>query len=302
MQHVSKIVLLIILASTTIAIKSQDLLELFDDEKKETTEYAYATFKTTRVVNAQSVENPAPGVLLFIISHHFGKVNDGAYNMFGLDQATMRLGFEYSLYDWLCLGVGRSTYEKTFDGFAKIKLLRQSSGLKNVPVSVSLFSVATINSLRWNEPERKNYFSSRLAYTYQLLLARKFNNTFSLQLMPTLVHKNLVPAKSNANDIFAIGTGARIKLTSRITFNSEYFYVLPGQRNDDEFTNSLSLGFDIETGGHVFQLHFTNSQPMFDRGFITETRGKWQDGDIYFGFNITRVFTIKKPASFKHIE
>jgi len=294
----SKTVLCFFFLFIFFTVRSQDLMDLFDDEP-ETTEYTFATFKTTRVVNAQSIENPAPGVLLFIISHHFGKVNDGTYNLYGLDQATMRMGFEYSFNDWLCLSIGRSTFEKTVDGFAKVKLLRQSSGLRNMPVSVSLLSAITINGLRWQDPERENYFSSRMAYTHQILIARKFNHHFSLQLMPALIHKNLVPTEADNNDIFALGVGARIRITSRTTFNTEYFYVFPGQRDDEVFKNSLSLGFDIETGGHVFQLHFTNSQPIFDRGFITETRGNWFDGDIYFGFNITRVFTIKKPEEFR---
>lgn len=298
MQHFSKTVLFLFFVSIIFNARSQDLMDLFGEDEKETTEYAYATFKTTRVVNAHSVENPANGVLLFVISHHFGKINDGAYNLFGLDQATMRIGFEYSINDWLCLGIGRSTFQKTYDGFAKVKLLRQSSGLRNMPVSVSLFTATTLNSLRWQDPERNNYFSSRLAYTHQLLIARKFSNTFSFQLMPALIHKNLVPTEKDSNDIFALGAGARVKLTSRMTFNGEYYYVFPDQRTGD-FKNSLSLGFDIETGGHVFQLHFTNSQPMFDRGFITETIGDWLNGDIYFGFNITRVFTIKKPEGFR---
>jgi hypothetical protein len=300
MQHFNKTVLFLFLVSICFSSSAQELMDLFGDEEEQTTEYAFATFKTTRVVNAQSIENPAPGVLLFIISHHFGKVNDGAYNLFGLDQATMRIGFEYSFNNWLCLGIGRSTFQKTFDGFAKMKLLRQSSGLRNMPVSVSLFSSTTINGLRWQNPERENYFSSRMAYTHQLLIARKFSSDISFQLMPALIHKNLVPTEGDDNDIYALGAGARIKITNRITFNSEYFYVFPGQRDDDDaYKNTLSLGFDIETGGHVFQLHFTNSQPMFDRGFITETRGNWLDGDIYFGFNITRVFTIKKPEEFR---
>lgn len=300
MQHIVKAALCFLFVSSSFFAISQDLFDLFDEEEAQITEYAFATFKTTRVVNAHSTENPAPGVMLFIVSHHFGKVNDGAYHLFGLDRATMRIGFEYSFNEWLCLGVGRSTFEKTVDGFAKIKLLRQSTGLINMPVSVSFFSSATINGLRWSDPERENYFTSRLAYTHQFLIARKFSNTFSFQVMPAMIHKNLVTHRQDENDIFALGAGGRVKLTNQITFNSEYYYVFPGQRKEDEiFRNSLSLGFDIETGGHVFQLHITNSQPMFDRGFISETRGDWLKGDIYFGFNITRVFTIKKPKQFQ---
>jgi hypothetical protein len=133
---------------------------------------------------------------------------------------------------------------------------------------------------------------------HQLLLARKFSDKFSLQVSPTFIHKNLVLTEADDNDTFAMGVGGRLKLTQRVSVNAEYFYLMPGSVADN-FVNPLSIGFDIETGGHVFQLHFTNTQPMFERGFITETRGKWTNGDIYFGFNLSRVFTIKKPAEFR---
>jgi hypothetical protein len=259
---------------------------------------AYATFKTTRVVNGQSIESPAPGVLLFIISHHFGTLNTGPYELFGLDQSTIRFGFEYGVNDWLTLGLGRSSWEKTYDGFFKLKLLRQQTGLRNIPLSVSWFSSTALNSLKWQDPERSNYFSSRLSYVHQLLIARKFSPGLSLQFTPSIVHKNLVPAAIDKNTAFALGFGGRTKLTQRTAFNFEYFYLLPDQYVNS-VNNSLSLGFDIETGGHVFQLHFSNSKPMFERGFITETQGKWSRGDIFFGFNITRVFTMRKPEAFR---
>lgn len=278
-------------------VYSQDLMDVFGSTP-ETTEYTTATFKTTRLVTGQSIENPANGVLLFLISHRFGQLNDGAYELFGLDQSTIRLGLEYGLNDRLVVGAGRSSLEKTFDGFVKYKILRQSTGKKKMPVTLSGFAGIALNSLKWAEPERTNYFSSRLAYTYQLLLARKFSNRFSAQLMPTLVHKNLVPLKTDANDLFAVGAGARLKLTNRTTLNAEYYYLLPDQTSMD-VKNSIGLGLDIETGGHVFQLMVTNSKAQFERGFITETQGDFFKGDIYFGFNISRVFTLKKPKAFK---
>jgi hypothetical protein len=279
-------------------VNAQDLMDMLGDDKP-TTEYAYATFKATRIVNGQSVENPANGVLLFMISHHFGKLNSGAYNYFGLDMpATIRLGLDYGINDYLSVGVGRSNFEKTFDVSFKAKILRQSKGNRNIPVSLSWYSSVVLNSLHWQYPERKNFFTSRLAYTNQLLIARKFTNSLSLQLTPTFVHKNLVPTAKSQNDIFAVGFSGRYKLTQRMAVNAEYFYLLPGETADN-YVNSLSIGVDIETGGHVFQMYFTNAQPMFERGFITETKGKWSKGDIYFGFNISRVFTVKKPKSFK---
>ncbi|MDP4289626.1 MAG: DUF5777 family beta-barrel protein [Bacteroidota bacterium] len=274
-------------------VKAQDLFDVFGKDTVKTKNYTYATFKTTRLVNGQSIENVSKGTLLFIISHHFGPVNSGSYNFFGLDQSTIRIGLEYGLFDRLCFGIGRSSYEKTFDGFLKYKLIRQSTGYKAMPLSVSLFTSMDINSLKWQDPTRTNFFSSRLSYVYQILVARKFNNNLSLQLTPTMVHKNLVSGLTDKNDSYALGVGGRYKLTERVSVNAENFFLL-NQPATAGNVNSLSIGVDIETGGHVFQLHFTNSQPMFERGFITETVGRWNKGFIYFGFNITRVFTVVK--------
>lgn len=268
-----------------------DLLSLLGDE--ETTDYATATFKGTRVINMHSIENVAEGVLDFRISHRFGFLNTGPYEFFGLDGATLRLGFEYGITDRLMVGLGRSSNNKAFDAFGKFKILRQSSGKKNVPITLSIFSSVVCNTIKWSDPSRDNYFSSRLSYTHQLLIGRKFNDSFSLQLTPTLVHRNLVQTAAEKNDVYALGIGGRQKLTKRTSLNAEYFYVMPNQLAD-KYTNSLSVGFDIETGGHVFQLHFTNSTGMLEPTFVTETVGDWLKGDVHFGFNISRVFTVKE--------
>lgn len=257
-------------------------------------EFASASFKTTRVINAHSIENTGPGVLDFKISHRFGRVNSGVSEWFGLDQATVRLGLDYGITDRLMVGAGRSSYEKTVDGFIKYKFLRQSSGVRIMPVTASFLAAGAINTLPWAQPERENYFSSRLYYTFQLIVGRKFSDTFTVQLMPTVVHRNLVRLQSESHDVLVMGAAGRHKLTRRVAVNAEYFYVLPNQLRP-EFTNSFTLGFDIETGGHVFQLHFTNSIAMNEKAFVTETTGDWGNGDIHFGFNISRVFQIKKP-------
>ena len=272
---------------------AQDLMDMLKDETPKT-DYAYATFKTTRIVLGQSVENPASGTLQFLVEHDFGAINSGAYNFFGIDNATTRLGLEYGINDWLSVGFGRSAYEKTFDGSIKAKILRQSSGARNMPVSMSFYGGAYLNSLKWADTSRTNYFSSRMSYVAQLLIARKFSNTFSLQITPTCIHKNLVPLRTDQNDIFALGIGGRYKVTQRTSINAEYFYLLPGT-TADKYVNCLSVGVDIETGGHVFQFRLTNAQPMFERAFITETTNKWSDGGIFFGFTINRVFTIVQP-------
>ena len=276
-------------------IKSQDLMDLLGNDKP-SKEFATAAFKTTHLILGQSIENVAKGHLNFIIAHHFGRINEGSYNFWGLDQSTIRIGLEYGITDKLEVGLGRSSYQKTIDGFVKYKILRQNN--MKMPISISYFGGMAINTLKWEDPTRDNFFSSRLSFVNQLLIARKFNDNLSLQLMPSFVHKNLVKRVIDQNNIFAIGGGGRYKLTKRLSVNAEYYQLLPGQTADD-FDNSLSLGVDIETGGHVFQLFFTNSQPLFERGFITETQGKWNKGDVFFGFNIIRTFAVVKPKAFR---
>lgn len=271
--------------------QEDDLLSLLEEE--ETTNYITASFKTNRVINLHSLESTSKGVLDIKISHRFGTLNRGAYELFGLDNASIRIGGDYGITDQLTVGVGRSSYEKTFDGFLKYKFLRQSTGKRVMPISASLFASTAIKSLQWQNPDRENYFSSRMYYTYQLIVGRKFSESFSLQLSPTLVHRNLVRTLEESNDVYALAAASRLKLTKRMAINAEYIYVPEGQLAPG-YGNSLSIGFDIETGGHVFQLHFTNSTSMIEKGYITETSGKWGNGDIHFGFNVSRVFTVKK--------
>lgn len=269
--------------------EEEDLLSLIEDP--EITNYTFATFKTNRVINLHSVENTAGGVLDFKISHRFGFLNGGFYDLFGLDQASIRIGADYGLTNNLMVGFGRSSYEKTYDGFIKYKFLRQSTGARRMPITAALMASSAIKTVPFSEPDRENYFSSRLYYTFQAIIGRKFSEGFSLQISPTMVHRNLVKTWDESNDVYAMGVGGRIKLTKRMSINGEYIYVLPNQIGPD-YRNSLSVGVDIETGGHVFQLHFTNSTSMIEKGFVTESVGNWLDGGIHFGFNVSRVFTI----------
>ena len=280
------LLLAILFFSSTLYAQDMDLL---DDEEEEKIEFTRATFKTNRVINGHSIETVAKREFDFKISHRFGFLSTGAYDFFGLDQATLRIGGDYGITDNINVGIGRSNVDKTYDGFVKYKFLRQSTGLKKMPVTATWISHMGVTTLKWTKPNRKNYPSSRLHYTHQLLVAKKFTEGLSVQLSPTLVHKNLVDSSSYAHDILSVGIGVRQKLTTRTTLNLEYFYVLPNQIAAEN-TNALSLGFDIETGGHIFQLFFTNAAAPFEKGFITDTKAKWTDGDIRFGFNIARIF------------
>ena len=285
--------LFILLFSFQLSAQEDDLLSLLGEEE-EVTNFATAAFKTNRVINLHSIESTAKGVLDVKISHRFGFINTGIYELFGLDNASIRIGADYGITNRLTVGLGRSSFEKTYDGFLKFKFLRQSSGKKNMPITAAAFASVAIKTQRWENPDRENYFSSKLYYSYQVIIGRKFSKSFSFQLSPSLVHRNLVETKAERNDVFALAAATRIKLTNRLALNLEYVYVFPDQIAP-EFQNSFSVGFDIETGGHVFQLHFTNSTSMIEKGFITETVGKWSNGDIHFGFNVSRVFTVVKP-------
>jgi len=290
---------LFILRSPSLSAQD-DLMNILNQNTAPETNYTTATFKSTRIINGHSIERMPPGQLDFRISHRFGMLNSGAYNLFGIDgPANIHFSLEYGIFNWLMVGVGRGSYEKTFDGFTKFSILRQFTGVREMPVSVSLLTSAALNSLKWSDPTRTNYFSSRLSYTAQVLVARKFSQEFSFQLTPTFVHRNLVGTELDPNDLYAIGAGGRMKLSKRISLNAEYYWLINANNNymSQPVYNPLSVGIDLETGGHVFQIMLTNSVAMIEKAFIGETTGQWKHGDIHLGFNISRVFTLKKyPA------
>jgi hypothetical protein len=274
-------------------INAQNLENLLEAESKPEAEEATATFKSTRIINGHSIERMKKNQLEFRISHRFGQLNSGGYEFFGLDQSVIHFSLEYGLTNWLELGVGRGSFEKTVDGFAKASILRQTSGAKNIPFHLSVVSSIEVNGLKWDDPARQNFFSSRLTYVGQVLIARKFSNSFSLQLTPTYVHRNLVTEAIEPNDLYALGAGGRYKLSKRISVNAEYFYVYRGSGNQGttKYFNPLAVGVDIETGGHVFQIMLTNSRGMREGGFIGKTAGDWANGGIHPGFNISRTFS-----------
>ncbi|CAA0145444.1 DUF5777 family beta-barrel protein [Tenacibaculum maritimum] len=285
-----KIKLICLIGFFSSFINAQDLTEILEQEEvKNTKEDVYATFKGTRILNGHSIENRKKGTLDFIISHKFGRVNEGFDQFFGLDQSNIRFAFEYAISDDVTLGVGRSSFEKTYDGFIKYKIVKQSKGMNSFPASISIFASTALKTIKDYDPENKPSFGEKFTHTTQLLIARKITPKLSLQVSPTWVHRNLVKIQQDPHDIFALGMGGRMKLSNRVTLNTEYYYTFnPLQSINTK--NSLALGVDIETGGHVFQLMLSNTITMIEKGFITETTGNFFKGDIHFGFNISRSF------------
>lgn len=285
MKTLSKIILGSFFTLCFSSLSAQDLLDGINDGQESTTTNVTATFKDTRIVNLQSNETPGKNVLHFVIAHRFGRLSDGAYELWGLDNATMRMGLSYGLSDRISVGIARSTLEKTFEASFKARIIHQTRGTREIPISLTWYSGIMCNGRKDGFTE----FSSRLSYVHQAIITRKISRNLSLAIVPSLIHRNLVSTSSDIHDQYVLGLGGRYKLSSRVSINGEYNYRL-NKSIEDEFENGLSLGFDIETGGHVFQLHLTNSRGMFERSFLTETSGTWLAGDIYFGFNISRVF------------
>ncbi len=272
-------------------LAQDDLLGMLGDDSTATA-FTQATFKSTRVINGHSTETLPRNHLDFRISHRFGRLNSGPYELWGLDVATIRIGLEYGITNRLMVGLGRSSNQKLYDAFAKFKLLRQSSGARAMPVTVTVLGSAAANTLRF-PPEEAITFESRLSYCGQLLVARKFSERLSLQLMPTLLYRNRTNFAGESNLVAAVGVAGRFKITKRVALNGEYYAVLPNQLNR-VYHNALAVGFDIETGGHVFALHFTNSLGMVEKQFLAETEGQWGQGDIHYGFNISRTFSLNR--------
>ncbi len=277
-----KIALILFIFSFT-SYAQDELLELLEGESQGT-DYVSATFKSTRLVNGHSVEVRSKGVLEFIISHRFGTLNSGYEQFWGLDISSIRLALEYGLTDNLNIGIGRASFEKVIDTFLKYRLVRQSNSF---PVTITGFGSLTRKTI--DVPGLEGV--DRNTYSGQVLIARKFNPNLSLQLMPIVIQRNLVPTRRDANLLFALGLGGRYKVTNRVAINAEYYPQLT--EFSDGFENSFAIGVDIETGGHVFQLHLTNAVQMNEQGFIGGTTDNFFDGDIHYGFNISRVFDLR---------
>ncbi|MGM0504839.1 MAG: DUF5777 family beta-barrel protein, partial [Bacteroidota bacterium] len=214
-------------------------------------------------------------------------------NFLGLDEASTYFGFYYGITDRINVGIARATYNQTNYGFAKYALLKQSSGKKKIPLTLVLTSSISYTSKKYSDQKRDEDFNSRFDYTYQILIGRKFSDRISLQLSPTMVHRNLVETKEENNDLFALGIGGRFLITKRVAFNAEYYWVINNvARYGYDFYDPVALGFDIQIGSHVFQLMATNVAAMTENKFIGETSSNFFDGDIRFGFNISQIFSL----------
>ena len=281
-----KTFLLLILWIPFLAVAQEDLLAEINTDSV-TDEYATAAFKGLKIVNFESTKLVAKKELTLIVSHRFGSIENGFDSFFGLDDAVTRLNFIYGISDGLNIGVSRSSYQKIYESSLKYRLVNQQEN--GFPFTIVGYNSLLINTALDKDNLPKLEFKHRLSYTTQVLISRKVNTNFSVELAPTYFHDNYVAINEQDNAQFAVGLGGRHKLGKRWSLNVDYGIHL-NRADSSPFRNPLSIGVDLETGGHIFQMHFTNAQPMNTNGFLGQASGDWGDGDIYFGFNLSRVF------------
>ena len=277
----------ICLLLSTFSVAQTDLLAELDADLDMGPLYAESAFKGLKIINLESTKMVDKGEMYFIVAHRFGSIENGFDDFFGLDIASNKLQLIYGLNDHINFGAARSSYQKTYALHTKLRLLRQQN--EKSPVTIGAYGQLTINNQLDLDLNPELDFSHRLTYTAQALVSRKFSEKLSFQLAPTLIHKNLTEVDEENNMQFVMAAGGRYKLTNRVSLNMDYGLVT-SRPEELNYNNMLSIGLDIETGGHVFQLHFTNSRSMLEHSFLTEATGDWTDGDIHFGFNISRVF------------
>lgn len=287
MKKITAIFLLLLLPFYVI---SQDDL-LAEIDKKDTVQYADAAFKGLKIVNLESTKLAGKRSFYFVVSHRFGNIQGGIREFFGLDQAVTRLHFIYGLTDGWNVGFSRSSFQKTYDLNTKYRLIRQQDG--GSPVTLVGFNGIILNGSLDKDFVPELEFIDRLGYISQLLISRKFTERLSLELAPSFFYDNWLPDVAGDQDQmkaqFSLGVGGRYKLSKRLSLNIDYAAHL-NRADNSPFKDPLSIGVDIETGGHVFQLHFTNAQPSFENGFLGQANGSWGDGVIFFGFNLSRTF------------
>ena len=280
-----------------IVFSQDDLLGELNEEIKEDRK-VISVFKSLKVVNFETTKLANKKDFYLVISHRFGSVKNGIYDLFGLDQAVTQFKFIYGVNEWLNIGAARSSNQKKYGIHAKYRLKYQEKN--GFPISIVGYNLITANTSLKENAYPNISFEDRLSYTSQLLISRKINENLSILFAPSFIHENLATRSfvqengttvfyDEENNQFALGFGGRYKLSKRISLNIDYGLHL--NRNENSvYNNPLSIGADIETGGHVFQVHFTNAQAMFEEGFITQAQGDWLDGDFFFGFNLVRVF------------
>ncbi|MDT8412080.1 MAG: DUF5777 family beta-barrel protein [Vicingaceae bacterium] len=299
---IKSIFLSFILLCSLVSFAQDDLLNMLEEEVEQetTSEKVTATFKGKKLINANTIETTKKKTLEFNITHRFGDMligkAEGHHSLWGLDNATnIRFSFDYGLTDRISIGVGRSKTQEHIDGNIKYRFLDQKTG--GMPISAAYYANIAVAAVA-QIPE--DLFVNRLSYVHQLIIVSKLSNAISLEILPTLVHRNFVDKRNvhpengstDENDLFAVGFAGRFKITKRMAFVVDYFLPFSEFRDSrNSYYDVLGVGIEIETGGHVFHINVTNSAGIIENDFLPYTNSAWDKGEYKLGFNISRVFS-----------
>ncbi|MDD6210165.1 MAG: DUF5777 family beta-barrel protein [Bacteroidales bacterium] len=286
----------ILLLCAPFSLKAQldDLEAQLMSEMEKPVDYAVSTFLSENIVVGQSTTMHEKNNLSIIFKHHFGSLKGGPKEIFGLNDANIYVGLGYAPADWVNLGLGYGTYNNSFNGDAKFRILRQSTGRIFMPVNLVLYGAINCRTQQYANPDMNKNFAGRLDYTVQALISRRFCDIFSLQIAPTYVHRNLVATAANPNDLFALGAGASFRLLKNLRLNLEYYWVTDHDTPKTKYYDPFSIGVSYQTSRHTFELFLSNTEFMESNYFLTSTTGNFFKGDIHIGFNCAINFTLGK--------
>lgn len=271
-----------------VALSIISMLLFFGTNAQEDEKPVKNTFLGTRFINLHSANVADKYELQMLIQHRFGDISGGFYEFFGLDDASMRLGFDYGITKNLNIGVGRSSYMKTFDSFVKYRFLTQSA---TMPLTLTATVAGSFPTIKDVIPDEFSDFSEKASGDIQIHLARSFKN-FALQVSPGYIGTGYIPVENNSYSFFTMAFGGAVKLAKKVTFNIEYLYRF---EEDIDYANPFSASIDLGTAGHLFQIMISNVQQMYDQGIITNPEGgDWSEGHLFLGFNLIRTFNFKQ--------
>lgn len=281
-------------------LKAQDLLDILDQELKDTMQLTQATFKTTRLGFGHTVETRKEGILQFTLGTRYWNIPmETPRNSFVADRFSGSLGIEYSFSDRFTSGISVTSFDGLANLFGKYRLIQQQDGSKSIPIGLTLVQTTTLLTREFGPIQLPNNLSDRLVFTSQAIIARKFNRNWSFQIVPTYIHSNSLQTFDN-KDQFALGFGGRYRLGNHTSAFTEYYY-LTGREEGAQGYNSFFLGVNWEIGDVILQFSLSNAKSFDDPGVIlySPNNFNFNDGGLHFGFNLNYILHTKKRGEKK---
>ena len=301
MIPVAKTLICLLLAAPVLTSTAQDADSLLNQLGSGDSVKAFSsTFKSTRVVLSHSTETQNKYDLDLRIRHHFGDIGGefgNSHTLFGLDGATdLYIGLDYGLSDKLTIGIGRSKHDELYNLFVKRRILEQN---EQVPLSATVLGQGGWITRKETEESEFSNLASRASYFFQAIIARRFSDALSLEILPGYLIRKTVEDPEDNKGMFTAGLAGRLKLSKRLSFIADYNFVNISRSDalTEKYYNPLGVGLEIETGGHIFSLNFMNSEYIIENNFLPGTKKSWTNGGVRFGFTISRNFTLHKSKN-----